>query len=114
MSEYVNLVATVLGGAAELMLAVSLTIAAARNHFKGYIRPAVGILGLYFWASAGLLFLRAITRIYVLNGGDSAVFVNSWWYLVGILFHAAVTWALYVVLARAYPESLTTAPKRGI
>ena len=114
MSEYVNLVATVLGGAAELMLAVSLTIAAARNHFKGYIRPAVGVLGLYFWASGLLLVLRVITRIYVLNGGDSTVFVNSWWYLIVILSHAVVTWVLYVVLARSYPESLTTCPKRGI
>ena len=59
-------------------------------------------------------FLRVITRIYVLNGGDPVLFVNSWWYLCAILLHTGAAVLLYFILSRAYPETQTTGPKRGI
>ena len=105
---YINLGAVILNVIAEFALALSLSVAAARNHFKGHIRPIVGILALYFWSSAAMSFLRVITRVFVMNGGDSRLFVDSPWYLVGILLNMVMAWVLYFTLVKSYSGALTT------
>lgn len=104
-NELLNLTATIVTGAGDLVLGVSLGIAAWRNHLRGKLRPSVMALAAYFAITFGVTFLRTVTRVYVLFGGVSGTFVNSLFYVVFLGAQAAAVWILYGILAKAYPDN---------
>lgn len=104
-SVIINLIATTGDVVAQLALAVLLTYAGIRNHLRGKFRPLVWSLAIYFGVAVVLSGLRLVTRVYVLEGGDSTELVNGAAYTTVIFIKTLATWGLYRTLIRAYPDA---------